>query len=123
MSKTEKDQEREERIAMEAIVDAYGPEEQAMGWYYYLADKINFPFKARCVKTRHTSPLKVGEEINVVRMAAEDDCSHEMFVEIRWSGKRLAIPLAQIEPIETDDETQEAIEDWHYWMAQGYELG
>jgi hypothetical protein len=31
-----KDEEREERITMEAVVDAYGPEEQAMGWYYYL---------------------------------------------------------------------------------------
>jgi hypothetical protein len=29
-----KDQEREERISNEVIVDAYGPEEQAMGWYY-----------------------------------------------------------------------------------------
>ena len=26
------DDEREERIVMEIIVDAYGPEEQAMGW-------------------------------------------------------------------------------------------
>ena len=29
----EKDVVREERILMEAIVDANGPEEQAMGWY------------------------------------------------------------------------------------------
>ena len=123
MSKAEKDQEREERIAMEAIVDAYGAEEQAMGWYCYLADKINFPFKARCIKKRRTSPLQLRDEIKVLKIAPEDDCSHEMFVEIRWSGRRLAIPLVQIEPIEADDGTQEAIEDWHYWMAQGYELG
>jgi len=35
---------REERILMEVVVDAYGTEERAMGWYYYLADKILFPF-------------------------------------------------------------------------------
>ena len=35
---------REERILMEVVFDAYGTEERAMGWYYYLADKILFPF-------------------------------------------------------------------------------
>lgn len=29
-----RDEQREERIGMEIIVDAYGAEEQAMGWYY-----------------------------------------------------------------------------------------
>jgi hypothetical protein len=33
MSKVERDGAREERIRMEAVVDAYGTEEQAMGWY------------------------------------------------------------------------------------------
>ena len=27
---------------MEVIVDAYGPEEQAMGGYYYLEEKLQF---------------------------------------------------------------------------------
>jgi hypothetical protein len=27
----------EERIMMKVVVDAYGPEEQAMGWYYIFA--------------------------------------------------------------------------------------
>lgn len=30
-----KDTAREERILMEAVVDAYSPEERALGWYYY----------------------------------------------------------------------------------------
>jgi hypothetical protein len=33
MKKPKKNKEREERITMEIIVDANGPEEQAMGWY------------------------------------------------------------------------------------------
>jgi Calcium binding len=44
MTRQSEDEEREERIHMEIIVDAYGPEEQAMGWYYYLADTMNFRF-------------------------------------------------------------------------------
>lgn len=62
MATAREDKAREERITMEIIVDAYGPEEQAMGWYYYLADNLAFPFKGRCINRRRTSPLKVGEE-------------------------------------------------------------
>jgi len=43
-----KDEVREQRIVMEAVVDAYGSSERAMGWYYYLDSKMKFPFKARC---------------------------------------------------------------------------
>jgi hypothetical protein len=40
MKKSQKDPGREDRIYNDIIVDANGPEEQAMGWYYYLDDKI-----------------------------------------------------------------------------------
>jgi hypothetical protein len=36
MKKSRKDPVREHRIHEEAVVDAYGPEERAMSWYYYL---------------------------------------------------------------------------------------
>ena len=117
-----RDEEREHRIAMEIVVDAYGPEEQALGWYYYLDDKITFPFRARCVYERRISPLRKGEEVVVKGMLSEDDCMHEMFVEIEWQERRLGVPLAQLEPISVDEETEEAIADWHYWVGRGYQL-
>ena len=45
-----------------------------------------------------------------------------MFVIIRFMDRRLAIPLAQLQPIDADESTMEAIEDWHYWMGQGYQF-
>lgn len=69
MSREKKDEAREDRIAMEVVVDAYGEEERAMGWYYYLDDKLNFPFLARCVTKRVISPLRVGDEVEVLQMA------------------------------------------------------
>ena len=119
----EKNQDREERISMEAVVDAYGPEEQAMGWYYYLEDKITFPFQGKCIQERKVSPLKMKEVVEVISMGPEDECEREMFVVIRWMDRELAVPLVQIEGIDVDDQTEEAIGDWHYWMARGYELG
>jgi hypothetical protein len=52
MAKRKKDPIREDRIQNEAIVDAYGPEEQALGWYYYLENRIHFPFQARCIRAK-----------------------------------------------------------------------
>jgi hypothetical protein len=46
-----------------------------------------------------------------------------MFVGMRWERRPLAVPLSQLRPIgATDKQTKEAIVDWHYWVAQGYEL-
>ena len=122
MSKPRKDRIREERIRNEAVVDAYGPEEQAMGWYYYLEENLHFPFSARCVAHRAISPLKPGDEVEVVGMPSEEECEHDMFVLIRWESHQFGVPLIQLEGIQVDEKTQQAIEDWHYWVNQGYEL-
>jgi hypothetical protein len=123
MAKIEKDDEREERITMEIVVDAHDSEDQAMGWYYYLGDTMQFPFAATCISKRRISPLKVGETVEVVDMAAGEECEREMFVEIVWDEDRLAVPLIQLEALDGEAETEQAIADWHYWVNRGYELG
>jgi Calcium binding len=122
MKRPPRDEEREQRITMEIVVDAYTPEEQAMGWYYSLEDRLHFPFVARCIAERSISPQRVGDEVEVVGMAPEEECEHEMFVLIRWEGRALAVPLAQLEGVVVDEQTRLAIEGWQYWVAQGYEL-
>ena len=120
MSKPKRSHIREERIRNEAIVDANGPEEQAMGWYYYLENKLRFPFPAKCIAAKVVSPLRKGETVEVRRMAPEDACTGDMLVLIRWQNRNLAVPLSQLAAIDADESTSEAIGDWHYWVAQGY---
>ena len=72
MKKRKKDPTREDRIHNEAIVDAYGPEERAMGWYYYLENQLRFPFQARCTVSKVVSPLGKGETVQVLCMAPEE---------------------------------------------------
>jgi Calcium binding len=120
--KIETDEVRERRISMEAVVDAYDEQERAIGWYYYLELKINFPFLARCAARRSTSPLKVGDELEVIGMAPVEDCEHGMFVEMDWDEEELAVPLSQLEVTSADDETREAVEDWLYWSKKGYQF-
>lgn len=118
MRRPKRDPAREDRIHNEAIVDA-SPEEQAMSWYYHLESKISFPFPARCVAANAVSPLRKGETTEVLCMASEDVCEHDMLVQIRWQGRKMAVPLSQLAAIDADESTQEAIGDWHYWVAQG----
>lgn len=122
MARPNKNKARERRIEMEAVVDAYNSEERAMGWYYYLEERLKFPFKARCKSKREISPLRLGEDVDVMGMAREEECESEMFVRVRWSGRRLAVPLSQLEPLAADSKTKEAAADWHYWVGCGYEF-
>ncbi len=114
MKKPKRDPLREDRIENEAIVDA-SPDEQALSWHYYLESKISFPLRAKCIATRPVSPLRKGETVEVVGMAPEDVCQHDMLVQIRWQ-------LSQLAAINPGESTEEAIGDWHYWVAQGYLL-
>jgi hypothetical protein len=119
--KPKRNEAREERITMEVVVDCYDEAERAMGWYYYLEDKLRFPFLTRCIRERAISPLRVGDEVEVVGMAPEDECEREMFVEIPWERRRtLAVPLSQLEVAHANEETRQAVEDWHYWVDMGY---
>ena len=119
MDKPRRNPEREDRIREEIIMDAYGPEEQAMGWYYYLEGKIRFPFHAQCIASLPTSPLRKGDSVEVRRLAPEDTCSKDMLVMTSCNRRNIVVPLSQLRPIDVDESTIQAIEDWHYWIAQG----
>ncbi len=122
MSRIKEDKTIEDRISMEIIVDAYNEEEQAMGWYYYLEEKLGFPFKAKCIAARATSPLVVGEKVEAKEMAPESYCEHAMLVMISWQGRSLAVPLDQLKPYSANNETLQAVADWHYWVERGHEF-
>jgi hypothetical protein len=79
----QRDEVREERIFAEIVVDAHDEDEQAMSWYNYLGDPLSFPYIAHCGVRRAIFPLQVGDEVDVIRTAPEEECRHEMFVMIR----------------------------------------
>jgi hypothetical protein len=103
MAKARRNDDRENRISEEIIVDAYGPEEQAMSWYYYLEDKIQFPFQAQCIASVPTSPLRKSDSVEIRKMAPEDNCSTDMLVMTRWNNRNIAVPLSQLKGIGVDE--------------------
>ncbi len=122
MAKPKQDKKREQRIQQEIVVDAHNAEEQAMGWYYYLEDQLGFPFRAKCIAPRAISPLRKGQEVEVVGLAPAEECEQEMFITVTWEDRSLAVPLAQLKTTQADKATRQAVEDWHYWVDQGYEF-
>lgn len=118
MTRAEKDDEREQRIEMEILVDTYRPEEQAIGWYAYLDDTMDFPFEARCITEREESPLEVGETVWIVGMSPTEPTLSQMSVTVEWKDRALGVPLEQLEPVEASSDTEQAIADWHYWLER-----
>ncbi len=47
---------------------------------------------------------------------------YTMLVIVEWHGRELGIKLEQIEAVEIDDEREEAISEWHYWVNRGYQI-
>ena len=106
------DAEIEERIEMEITVDCYDEEEAAMGWFCYLDDRIEFPFQATSAKTR--------SRLTVTGMADTPGRLSHMYVKVNINGDELQLPLEKIEPINVSAETVQAIDDWKYWVREGY---
>jgi hypothetical protein len=122
MPKPKINRAREDRIKMEVVVDAYGPEERAMGWYCYLEECLAFPFEARIRIELPTSPLNIGNKVEVLGMAPDTVCETDMLVWISWPKRKLAVPLSQLAPLINDEATNEAVADWHYWVSHGYQF-
>lgn len=119
----ETDEERDKRIRREILTDAYTADEQAISWCYYLEGEMAFPFQARCTEERTISPLREGEKVPVVGMMDEVVSSREMFVLIEWMDREFGVPLSQLEVLDADQDTRDAVDDWHYWNGDGGRLG
>ncbi|MEZ4668181.1 MAG: calcium-binding protein [Anaerolineae bacterium] len=114
----EHNEKRERRIQDEAIVDAYGSQEQALGWYYYLEEQIIFPFKTPCTYSHKAITFKVAELVKVLVMAGKDDCTSDMIVIVQFQARTLGVPVAQLEPIAGEKAMTEAMTDLERGLVQ-----
>lgn len=116
MSKT-KNEAIEYRIRNEIIVDAYDDYEVNMGWYYYMEEKLNFPFHATVeIKTRGGG--KESKRVEVVELDCDVEFGNDMTVGVTFGDYVHSVPLRSLIDIEADEDTLEAIGDWFYWNKQ-----
>ena len=76
-----------------------------------MADSIVFPFVAECIADDKRTPLELRKQVTVLQLSGEIYCEYEIYVDISWNHKALAIPLVQLKPRGVDEDTEEAIED------------
>ena len=119
----ETDEERNKRIRREVLIDAYNAHEMAISWCYHLEREMSFPFQARCIEERTVSPLRADEAVPVVGMTDEVVSNREMFVLVEWMDREFGVPLSQLEVLNVDSDTRQAVDDWHYWNGDGGRLG
>lgn len=126
MATVERDETRENRIVEEIVVDAEDKEERAMGWYYYLDDSLNFPFMAKWKRKSRKTGTVEEKLVEVLGMCPEDDCLKDMYLDIALlNGKEddvYSAKLSDLEAIDVDEDTEQAIADWMYWLARGYKF-
>ncbi len=118
MSRPVYDREREKRLDYEVFVDAYTKEEQALCWYYYLENKITFPFQARWgneiveVTDMDEDSEEAGSDLRQL-----DSARCKLNVLYREGDMEDIFPVlvTELEPVNADEKTQEAIADLRYW--------
>jgi hypothetical protein len=114
----EKDGERDHRIHDEIIVDAYGEEEQAMSWYYYMEENLEFPMKAK-VKLRLRGGKTEEKAVKIVEIDPESETSLTLRLGMTEgkSDRVQYISPADIVRIQTTEENLEVLNDWLYWSG------
>ncbi|HFA49785.1 MAG TPA: calcium-binding protein [Bacteroidetes bacterium] len=115
MTKSKKE-EIQHRIDYEIIVDAYGDHEVKMGWYYYMEEKLNFPFTAT-VEIEKRNGGKEMKKVEVLKMTGDEAFGEDMRVGVAFGEYIFEVPLLSLKNIEADEGTLEAMGDWRYWKG------
>ena len=106
--------EIEHRIDYEIIVDCYEDHEVQMGWYYYMEDKLNFPFTAT-VEIEKRNGQKELKKVEVLKSTCKEEFGEDMMVGVAFDEFVHSVPLLSLKNIEADEETLRALGDWVYW--------
>ena len=96
MAERPRDDDREQRIQDDIVVDAYGPEEQALGWYYYLESLWEGKTSALLVTagrvwpTAATAAASAGELNGVQFRQVPRTCRHSCYLGRGFAAQRQA---------------------------------
>ena len=58
--------------------------------------------------------------VEVIGMDEAENCEYDMLVQISWNEDIISVSLEQIEGIDLDKKTKQALDDWSYWLSRNY---
>ena len=62
--------------------------------------------------------MKEDETVRVAGMSSMKPTLSQQYLSVEWMDRELGVPLSQLEPVNGSDATEQAIEDWHYWLGR-----
>jgi len=109
------------RIDYKILADCYDEYEQGQGWTLYLVDNITCPFTAEYTGNSKLS-ITPNTLITVLELLNSEYDSEEDFecfmamVEAEIGDVIYEIPLADLKVVAADTKTEQAVEDWKYFI-------
>ncbi len=112
----EHDPLRDERILNEVIVDCYDEDEEAMSWYYHLADELEFPITAtvRFALKGGNAEVKPAQIVGV-DPKSEQGRSLRLSIVEGGSQRVQYISPEDVVSMDTTPGNLLIINDWLYW--------
>ena len=115
-----KEPERDKRIADVIYKGAGSPEEVSAAWHHYLHNRVEFPFYGYIMTPDSTPSVTKSSRIRFVKLAPPDRCQGRHIVLIggsmldndRWHYYF----LCDLQKMETDISSSEALLDYLYWI-------
>ncbi len=111
----------QDRIDYKILVDCYDEYQQGQAWTLYLVDHITCPFTAEYTGNSKIS-IAPNTIINVLELMNSEYDSEEDFecfmamVEVEVGDVIYEIPLADLKVVVADTKTEQAVEDWKYYI-------
>lgn len=115
------EEEIQEIIGSEIVVDANDDDEVFMGWYYFMAESLEFPFQAIATIKKRNGTIE-ERTVEVVEDATNGDrfkCQ-AYYVNVDYEGVLMKVEIADLKPIKASAETLKAITVWKYWKEKDY---
>jgi hypothetical protein len=115
-----KEPKRDKRIADVIFKGAGSPEEISAAWYRYLHDRVKFPFYGYIMTPDSTPTATKYSRVHFVKFAPPDRCQGDHIVLI--GGATVNIDrwdyyfLCDLQKMETDTSSCDALLDYLYWI-------
>ena len=113
------EEEMQDIIDDEVVVDCYGEEEANMGWYYFMAESMSFPFMAKTTLKKRGGATEaatvevVGNATDANRFGGED-----FYVNVDYNGVLMKVEVRDLEPIDASENTLRTLAVWRYGKGE-----
>ncbi len=109
------EKEMQDIIDDEITVDCYDEEEANMGWYYFMSESLEFPFRALTkIKKRNGTTEERTLEVVSDATDAERFGGEAFYVNVDYEGILMKVEVRDLQPIDASENTLRALAVWRY---------